>query len=360
LEGVLRTAAVVRWTKNGSIEDLAATVKEAVSEAGEDARTVTTGAGGDIVIHDDDPISIARPLRYLPGIASIAVGYEFTSMREFERVLDVLATRYLRKNHCTFSVSASAKIPEYSGGDIVMMANSRILSRVQGSKVNEKAPQVRFYVSLITGRGIAGVVIWDGVGGVPTSPRRMAYCLVSGGVHSAATAWLAVRAGFSVGLVHFEEGEISLRRVARLYSELSHRMSPKYLSLQVVSGDGSTAGLLRGWLKKKRKGTHHDDDEDEAHPPVLAGLHLECKKSELFLEQLTAAPRGMVFPVALLAEQDIGDISAKLGLREKTPEASESSILFSGPVRAASRFKISSFGGRRADINTILDSVSSE
>ena len=336
----MRTAAIVRWTSRGSIDDLVATVLEVASEDGEEVRTSLIGS--DLVLHQVDPIRAARALRHLPGVSWIAVGYEFTGIKQFGDRLEVLASKYLGKNS-SFSVSANVTSPEYSGGDIVLMANSMVLSGHRGSKVNEKTPRVRFQVSMVDGHGVVGVVIWFGVGGTPTSPKRTAYCLVSGGMHSSAAAWMAAKSGYTIRLAHLWRDDKSLRAVAKLYSELSHRMSAKHLSVQLVRGDGSEAALLKGWWKGAEE------------IPVLVGLHLECKDHR-YSDYLIGAQRKMVFPVAFMSEEEIVGIRKDLGVAETGPPAS-GSILFGDP-KAASKLKIHTYGGVRAEMSTVLDSLS--
>ncbi len=244
--GGLKTAAIISWTGRGKMDHLVTSAAGIISEGGRKLKPRRVGS--DLILPHTDPSRVARSLAHLPGVRSIAAGYEFTGVKEFEDLLGVLVNHYLKKKS-RFSVLTNVAGPDYSAGDIALMANSKVLSSSPGSRVSEKSPDVRFQVTMVDGRGVVGVIIRDGVGGTPTSSGRIANCLVSGGMHSSAAAWLTVLAGFSIRMVHFQEGEDSLGEVAKLYSELSHRMDPRHLSLKLISGRGDAASLFRGWWK---------------------------------------------------------------------------------------------------------------
>ena len=175
---------------------------------------------------------------------------------------------------------------------------------------------------------------------MPTSKRRIAHCLASGGRHSSVAAWMAALSGFSVRLVHIRVDDGSLRDVAKLYSELSHRMDPSRLSLQIVEGRGGAAQTLSSWLGGS-KGFH-----------VVVGAHLECDREAL--NYASNAPPGILFPVLLLQEEDLREVYQALGM--KVRDGVPSGILRVKP-KSGARYRVKQFKGERVEMHAILDSL---
>jgi adenylyl- and sulfurtransferase ThiI len=336
----LKPATIIGWTGRGSLDDLRKSITEVLSI--ETKRVVNmTKIGEVIIISKLEPVSVARHLANLPGISWIAIGYEFTnSLRECLELLASLAKKYLSRNS-SVNVVVSVKNSKYLEGDIILAANSKILSTVRGSRIDEMKPGVKFRVCMHGSAGACGVEINQGAGGMPISEERTAYCLVSGGRHSSAAAWMVALSGFSLRLVHIYVDDHSLRMAAKLYSELSYRIAPSRLGLEVVEGRGGASSLLMAWLKKV-------DDL-----PIFTGLHLECH-GETALEYIQNAPRRVLAPLLLMHEQDIQEMNKELGLKDVL---SSSSNIFMRKGASDSAFAVKRFTGKRADSNVVLDTL---
>ena len=239
----VKTGAIVAWSGNGSLDDLRRSVASKLGIAG---RSIRTGPVSLNVEHSD-PVKVASRLSYLPGARWIAVGYEFAGWRECASGLQALAKKYLREGS-SFRLTASAQDSQQTEGDLLLDGNGVILKAVKKTRVDEKKPDVTFRIVMEKDRGAVGVELRKGPGGVPTSKRMKAMCLVSGGYHSAVVAWMAVLSGYQVTLVHSRADDESLRQVARLYAELSRRMDVSGLDLRVLDGTGIRAkGSPDGW-----------------------------------------------------------------------------------------------------------------
>ncbi|TMP98802.1 MAG: hypothetical protein E6K99_06650 [Thaumarchaeota archaeon] len=223
-------------------------------------------------------------------------------------------------------------------GDVIGAANSRLLGLRKGARIDERSPELIFQVALDRNQGVACVEIRRGVGGVPTSTAK-AFCLVSGGMHSSVVAWMAALAGFSVELVHLRTSEESVVEAGRLYSELSHRIDPTRLKLTLLTGSkNSPKGVIAAWLKKRGK-----------ESPVFAGYHLECR-GEFGWPGVT----GVAYPLLLFPEQEFKRVFNSLGL---TGYFESNGLLSSVPESAPSGYRAASFGGARADLHEVVDSI---
>jgi hypothetical protein len=212
-------------------------------------------------------------------------------------------------------------------GDLAGAMTSKILDAVKGARVSDR-PKVRFRAAFDGRGGVVGVEVKRGVGGAPTGTERVA-CLVSGGVHSSVLAWMSMVQGFRVSLVHVEVAEESLRAVARLYSELSHRGDPRWLDLEVVRG-GSVAGVLRSYGA-------------ESEVPVFAGFHSSGASVRTRL-------RGVSAPLYLMPDEMFQSEYDALGLWPYDSPVEWGSK--ASPGRGRRRF-----GGVAADVSGVIDGL---
>lgn len=262
----------------------------------------------------------------MPGVSWIAAGFVGDSAWELEEAAESLAKAYLRRGD-RFSVEAEA-----TGGvtatDLEGTITSRILGSVRGTRVSE-SPKVRFHVASDGPKGVVGVEVRAGAGGVPTG-EDMASCLVSGGIHSSVVAWWALLAGFRVRLKHAMVSDDSVLAVARLYSELSNRADPRGLSLEILRG--TSVPDMVAQLASGREGE------------VFSGFHSSGGAPPGWM-------RGAVFsPLYLLPEEGY---KAEFGSLNIRPFDNVSSWTRRGPSKHTSE----KFSGGPADVSAVLDGL---
>jgi hypothetical protein len=329
----LKPAAIVGWTGNGVLDDLARTALAKLPGEVE----LTKGARS-LLVRGGDPVVVARRLAHLPGTSWIAVGYQFEGLAGCLSNLSVLAKRYL-EDGTSFKVSAEVEESGKEEGDVLIEATSTLLKAAKGAHVDEKNPKLWFRVVMVKDSGACGVQLREGDGGVPTSGKMNAACLVSGGYHSTVTAWMAALSGFSLTLVHARDDDESLRQAARLYAELSRRMDASSLRLEVLEGRGTAGDRVLAWL-------------ETARGEVFTGVHPECR-GMAGMELLRRYPSAL-FPLLLLQEGEIRSRLDGLNIRGKTID---SEARLSASKGKKEKFSVKEFGGREADQNDVLDSI---
>jgi hypothetical protein len=331
---LLKPVAMVGWSGAGKFDDLERTVVQKLALGRGDADRI----GESLLVNAVDPVAMARSLSLLPGVAWIAVGYRFNRIDSYLGNLELLAKRYLSGGR-TFRISAQVSDSKQTAGDAVLEGNSALLSSIPGARVDERRPQVKFRVCIERGRGACGAEIRAGPGGVPTNGEWVA-CMVSGGERSSSMAWMAALAGFSVRLVHSRTDEVALRRVARLYSELSHRMDPRCLELVLLEGGKNPFRRIGGWV--------HDHKG-----AALAGWRPERPD---FATVLAERFPNLALPLILVQDEAIHSIFRSLGLGppSKGGVGAGLSLTALGGRSAYSELK---FGGVQADLNTVIDAM---
>jgi hypothetical protein len=324
-------ATLVGWTGRGRLADLRDSVRNVL--LGADIAPEVGSYGSVVLVKAAEPVTIASTLAFVPGVSWVAVGSCSGSAETIFNGLAGLARIYLKKG-ATFAVRAEALAPTVHRGDLAGRASSVVLDSAKGARINEDAPSVVFRIGFDGRLWTAGVELKKGPGGVPVGDKEVS-CLVSGGMHSSVTAWLALLSGFRVELVHAVTSDESLREVARLYGELSHRVDPGSLKLLVLEG-APVDVLIRNWLGSKRSRERE----------VFAGNHVGCSK-QAFKDVLTEVRA----PLFLLPEEEFGECLASLSLRG-LPASDEPAGEKYGHIRQTR------FGGKRADMSAVLDGLS--
>jgi adenylyl- and sulfurtransferase ThiI len=322
----LRGSAILRWTGRGRIEDLESSVREVLRV--EKVKARVRRCGGSVVVEDGDPVGEAILFRYMPGVSWIAVGQQADSFGEMGPGAARLARVYLRRGD-RFSVSAESDEAETAASDIAGVVSSAVLGEVKGARMDEGNPKAKFRAVYGRRRGAVGVELRPGPGGTPIGETN-ADCFVSGGMHSSVVAWHALLSGFGVRLVHVKVSEESLRAVARLYAELSNRVDPRRLSLEVMEGGSVLSAFDR-------------------HPggtvgPLFAGFHAECGGVPANVPRLVQAP----LLLATEEEFEVCHSSLSVGRFVAREDWLEEE-------RREGAWK--SFGGARTDMHGVLDGL---
>jgi hypothetical protein len=331
---VLKAVAMVGWSGAGKFEDLERTAFRKMKSS----RKAADHIDDTLLVDAEDPVVVARRLAYLPGVAWVSVGYRFSGNKEYLEKLELLAKRYLSKGR-TFRISARVVGSGQTAGDAVLAGNSELLSSIPGARVDERSPKVKFRVCVEGAKGACGVEIRAGPGGVPTGGDWVA-CLVSGGVHSSSLAWMAALSGFSLRLVHSRTDESALRRVAKLYSELSFRMDPGRLQLIVLDGGKNPPGRIGQWLRDTRL-------------TVFGGMR-PARSEEL--AKLAKNFPNLVLPLILVQDEAVRAVYRSLGLGPE-PKAAKGGRFSMKSLQARSPYSENRFGGVQADSNAIIDAI---
>jgi adenylyl- and sulfurtransferase ThiI len=317
-----KRTTILRWTGRGKLDDLRSSVEFVMGEEGMKPRVYIIGDS--ITLDGPEPLGVAALLGWMPGVAWVAAGLTARSHKELYSAARRLAEKYLRRND-RFSVEAEGRGGAVAS-DVAGTVTSAALDGTKGSRVDQESPRVRFRAAFDGGRGVVGVEVKRGPGGFPMGREQVA-CFVSGGAHSSVVAWEALRQGFRVRLVHAKYSEESLKAVARLYSELSHRADPRGLSLVVLEGD-SVSGALSGYA-------------DRSKERVFAGYAVAGGRRWL---------QKVLSPLYLMSEERFAEEFSALGIRSfDAPE--------DWTKKAAGEQVVRRFGGRRADVSGVLDGL---
>jgi len=320
-----KSTTILRWTGRGGLADLQSSIEFVIAD--NRLKATVSSMGGCLAVQGPEPLGVAALFGRMPGVAWIAAGVTGRTIGELPEASGVLAKKYVRKSD-RFSVEVEG-IGKSPSSDLGGAVTSRILDAVKGSRVSASSPKVRFRAVIDGDAGVVGVEVKQGPGGVPTGKTSVA-CLVSGGIHSSLTAWRAMLLGFRVRLVHAKYSDVALRAVARLYSELSFRADPRWLSLEVLEGD-SVVGALA-------------DYADRSKEPVFGGFTPPHE------EHLRRLPKVRA-PLYLTPEERFLAEFEELGIRED-------GMAEDWDRKGHGEPKVRRYGGKAADVSAVLDGLS--
>lgn len=317
-------ATILRWTGEGDFARLEASVEHVLGARR--IQAVVRRVGGSLVVHGPEPVLVSALFQHMPGVAWSAAGFYATGFKEITKASATLGSRYLRRGD-RFSVDAevSTGVPS----DLAGAVTSSILESVKGSRVSSYAPKVRFRAALDGSKGVVGVEIFHGPGGVPTGSAS-AICFVSGGKHSSVVAWNAVLMGLRAKLVHVKSDEESLLAVAKLYSELSHRSDPRGLRLEVLERSSVPVAL-------KRYAAGHMEPSFGGFTAAFGGVPDRLKGV-------------MAAPLYLMPEEKFEIEFLSLGLKSYDAKAEWGKT-------GSEKYSVRSFGGLTADVSGVLDGL---
>jgi hypothetical protein len=317
-------AAILRWTGRGKIGDLRSTVEFILRDRKVIGRVVRVG--NSLAVFGVEPTSLCSIFEHLPGVAWAAAGHGVSTIRGAVEASIDLAPKYLKRGD-RFRVEAEVTQNGFPS-DLAGAVTSGILESVKGSRVSSEAPKVVFMAALDRQKGVVGVEVLRGPGGVPTGSERVT-CLASGGRHSSVLAWSALLMGFRVNLVHARSDYESVLAVARLYSELSHRGDPRGLKLEVLGAVNPAHALMRAASRSK--------------DPVYGGFTATTGG-------VPATLGGVQAPLYFMPEERFDSEFSSLKLREYDSRTE-------WDRQGTGKVYCRTFGGRTADVSDVIDGL---
>lgn len=192
-----------------------------------------SGEGGRIYIHTSDaiaPFTISRVF----GVVSVSPAY---SVRPTIPDISELAVRIAQmRSPKSFAIRSRRAGGEISSERIAMDVGAAV-QRAAGADVDLENPDLEIFVEARQDRALVFTEILRGVGGLPLGSQSRMLALISGGIDSPVAAWLIMRRGSPVSLLHFDASPYSDSReqVIRQAEILQSWMSGRRLDLAIVS-----------------------------------------------------------------------------------------------------------------------------
>ncbi len=176
---------------------------------------------GRIVIESDNP-EIRRILEKTPGIKYSALAI----MTDLEMDEIVRAAIDVSPNSGTFRVETKRGFKEFplNSVEVNRIVGEEILKR-KSLRVDLKNPEKTIYIEISNRNAYVYSERIDGIGGLPVGVSGRVICLLSGGIDSPVSAFMAMKRGAEVVAVHFFNSTIHSPAVRRKIHDIAKRLS---------------------------------------------------------------------------------------------------------------------------------------
>ncbi|MEM2096776.1 MAG: tRNA uracil 4-sulfurtransferase ThiI [Methanothrix sp.] len=218
------------WTRSSWERLLRANISHDLRAAGIDFRM--TGEGGRIYVHTADeraPSTISRVF----GVVSVSPAYSVHP--RITDISELAVSIALMRSPKSFAIRSRRAGGEISSERIAVEVGAAV-QRATGADVDLDNPELEIFVEARPERALVFTEIMRGVGGLPLGSQSRMLALISGGIDSPVAAWLIMRRGSPVSLLHFDASPYadSREQMIRQAEILQSWMSGRRLDLVIV------------------------------------------------------------------------------------------------------------------------------
>ncbi len=180
---------------------------------------------GGLLLHNfsEDPEELKR-LALVPGIAKISPCLIIDN--NFEKIIAQVLNIEYDKNIKTFRVSASRSYKKYAKSSReINQELGGVLMDKYGWQVDLINPDLNIFVDIHKDRALIRLTSIDGAGGLPTGTSGKALVLLSGGIDSPVAAYMLMKRGAEISLVHFQNQTAVSEQVSEKIFDLAKTLA---------------------------------------------------------------------------------------------------------------------------------------
>ncbi len=159
------------------------------------ARIIVEPTGG------EDSGELAQRVSRIPGVRWVRIGYLIPRDYELLMRIAVEKARELKPSRIAVEVSRADKSYPKTSLEIMRELGERIRSS-SGVAVDLESPEIIFWVNVLNDVFLFGWHRIEGVGGLPVGASGRVLALISGGLDSPVAAWLMMKRGCIVDMLH--------------------------------------------------------------------------------------------------------------------------------------------------------------
>jgi thiamine biosynthesis protein ThiI len=192
-------------TKKDNINFFLKTLKKNIDFELKDIEHVVKYDHGRMFIKSNNLDLVMNKLNYVFGIQEIMEGYIFQE-RDIDVILRDILDLIKDKEFKTFKVISkrSDKTYKLNSMEINTYLGGQILKNVKGSKVDVHNPDLNIYLEI---RNKENLIYFNGVkglGGYPVNTLGKGLLMLSGGIDSPVSGYLAIKRGIKIECLYFE------------------------------------------------------------------------------------------------------------------------------------------------------------
>ncbi|GBC70535.1 putative tRNA sulfurtransferase [Candidatus Calditenuaceae archaeon HR02] len=149
----------------------------------------------------EDAEELALRISRIPGVRWVRIGYLIPRDYDLLMQIAVEKAREIGPSRVAVEVSRADKSYPKTSLEIARELGERILS-TSGAVIDLKSPETIFWVSVLDDAFLFGWRRIEGVGGLPVGASGRVLALLSGGLDSPVAAWLMMKRGCIVDMLH--------------------------------------------------------------------------------------------------------------------------------------------------------------
>ncbi|MEM4289114.1 MAG: tRNA uracil 4-sulfurtransferase ThiI [Nitrososphaerota archaeon] len=276
---------------------------------------------------EKEAVELAQRISRVPGVRWTRTGYMMP--RDYELLMRIAEEKARELTPSRIAVKASRADKSYPKTSLeIMREMGERIRKATGATVDLKNPETVFWVSVLDDAFLFGWRRFEGVGGLPVGASGRVLALLSGGIDSPVAAWLMMKRGCIVDMLHVyalptpqdaisdKIGELYLRLkdtspVSRLYLAPYHH----FLASSLSAKPGLELALFRRFMFRLAE----ELGSIIGAKAIVSGDSLAQVASQT-LESLIAATHslGMLVlrPLIGFDKEEIIRLSQRLGLYE--------------------------------------------
>lgn len=193
-----------------------------------------------LILKDDNVDLVLKHLSYVSGIQSYSFVYKTT--KEIDAIVDlaVLVVKQELVTPTTFKIETKRADKHYplTSQEITRVIAPKILSQVEGLIVDVKAPKDTLQIELRHDGAYLYLKQHKLMGGFPVGIGGKGLVMLSGGIDSPVSAYLAIKQGIQVELFHFESTPLtpleSVQKVIDLAAIIANYLPKNEVKLHLV------------------------------------------------------------------------------------------------------------------------------
>lgn len=330
-----------RWTRSAWERILQANISRSLRDAGVDHKI--SRDGGRIFIHTSDP-SASQIAASVFGVVSASPARSIDpDPGEICRASVDLA---LSRAPTSFAIR-----PRRSGGPIssesIAVSAGRAVQEATGSRVDLSSPELEIFIEARRDRALVYEKVVKGVGGLPLGSQSRMLGLISGGIDSPVAAWMMMRRGCPVSLLHFDARPYADSRVQAIGSAqvLRRWTSGRMINFVTVKNargiDAIASRQPRATCILCRRLMYHIASEvmrREGALGIVTGYSLgqvASQTPENIMAEQARIDAPIYHPLIAMDKTEITDLARRIGTYEVTEETKSCTAVPKKPMTKA-------------------------
>lgn len=315
-----------RWTRSNWEHILAANISNDLRSAGLDYRI--TRAGGRIFVYTADPRAAGIISRVFGVVSASPAITARPDIVDISRLAVEVASQF---SPSSFAIRPRRSSGEISGEDLGVVVGAAVAEAL-GIEADIEDPDLEIFIEALSDRAYIFTEVVKGVGGLPLGSQARMLALVSGGIDSPVAAWMMMKRGCTVSLLHFDakpyaDAVSASMRAAEVLAEWTSGREIRFIQVPISRGiekiasnhPRATCVLCRRLMYQVASEVMRFENASGMVTGYSMGQVVSQTAENILAEQ--AGIEGPIYhPLIALDKSEISDLARKIGILKITED----------------------------------------